>query len=46
MNAPLSVPEQEHAYLARLGERVRAWRTEHGMMRKQLSAASGVSTCL
>src|SRR5437763_15173111 len=43
MNAPLSVPEQEHAYLARLGERVRAWRTEHGMTRKQLSAASGVS---
>jgi len=43
MNAPLSVQEQEHAYLARLGERVRAWRTEHGMTRKQLSAASGVS---
>jgi len=43
MNAPLSIPEQEHAYLARLGERVRAWRTEHGMTRKQLSAASGVS---
>src|SRR5947209_1646267 len=43
MNAPLSVAQQEHAYLARLGERVRAWRTEHGMTRKQLSAASGVS---
>jgi XRE family aerobic/anaerobic benzoate catabolism transcriptional regulator len=43
MNAPISVQEQEHAYLARLGERVRAWRTEHGMTRKQLSSASGVS---
>jgi XRE family aerobic/anaerobic benzoate catabolism transcriptional regulator len=43
MNAPISLPQQEHAYLARLGERVRAWRTEHGMTRKQLSSASGVS---
>ena len=43
MNAPISVQEQEHAYLSRLGERVRAWRTEHGMTRKQLSSASGVS---
>jgi XRE family aerobic/anaerobic benzoate catabolism transcriptional regulator len=43
MNAPLSAQQQEHAYLARLGERVRAWRTEHGMTRKQLSVASGVS---
>src|SRR5258705_13714559 len=43
MNAPLSSPQQEHAYLARLGERVRAWRGEQGMTRKQLSAASGVS---
>ena len=43
MNAPLSVPQQEQAFLARLGERVRAWRTEHGMTRKQLSVASGVS---
>src|SRR5213083_191661 len=43
VNAPLSVPQQEQAFLARLGERVRAWRTEHGMTRKQLSVASGVS---
>src|ERR1051326_6512875 len=43
MNAPISLPQQEHAYLARLGERVRAWRTEHGMTRKNLSAACGVS---
>ena len=43
MNAPISLPQQEHAYLARLGERVRAWRTEHGMTSKQLSSASGVS---
>ena len=43
MNAPLSTQQQEHAYLARLGERVRAWRTEHGMSRKALSEASGVS---
>src|SRR5438874_4211998 len=43
MNAPLSAQQQEHAFLARLGERVRAWRTEHGMTRKQLSVASGVS---
>src|ERR671930_1420329 len=43
MNAPLSLQQQEDAYLARLGERVRAWRTEHGMTRKTLSAASGVS---
>src|SRR3954463_8738143 len=43
MNAPLSSEQQEHAYLARLGERVRAWRGEQGMTRKQLAAASGVS---
>jgi XRE family aerobic/anaerobic benzoate catabolism transcriptional regulator len=43
MNAPLSLEQQDHAFLARLGERVRAWRTEHGMTRKQLSVASGVS---
>jgi XRE family aerobic/anaerobic benzoate catabolism transcriptional regulator len=43
MNAPASLQEQEAAYLARLGERVRAWRTENGMSRKQLAAASGVS---
>jgi XRE family aerobic/anaerobic benzoate catabolism transcriptional regulator len=33
----------EAAYLARLGERVRAWRTEHGMTRRTLALASGVS---
>jgi XRE family aerobic/anaerobic benzoate catabolism transcriptional regulator len=43
MNAPLSSEPQEHAYLARLGERVRAWRGEQRMTRKQLAAASGVS---
>jgi len=43
MNAPLSTQQQEHAYLARLGERVRAWRGEQHMTRKQLAAASGVS---
>jgi XRE family transcriptional regulator, aerobic/anaerobic benzoate catabolism transcriptional regulator len=43
VNAPLSLQQQEDAYLARLGERVRAWRTEHGMSRKALALASGVS---
>src|SRR5712671_5838378 len=43
MNAPLSPEQQEAAYLSRLGERVRAWRTDHGMTRKTLSEASGVS---
>jgi XRE family transcriptional regulator, aerobic/anaerobic benzoate catabolism transcriptional regulator len=43
MNAPLTVQQQEDAYLARLGERVRTWRTEHGMSRKTLALASGVS---
>ena len=43
MNAPLSLQQQEDAYLARLGERVRAWRTEHAMSRKSLALASGVS---
>ena len=43
MNAPLSPQQQEHAYLSRLGERVRAWRGEQRMTRKQLAAASGVS---
>jgi XRE family aerobic/anaerobic benzoate catabolism transcriptional regulator len=33
----------ETAYLSRLGERVRAWRSEHGMTRKALAQASGVS---
>jgi XRE family aerobic/anaerobic benzoate catabolism transcriptional regulator len=43
MPAQLSLQQQEDAYLARLGERVRAWRTEHGMSRKSLALASGVS---
>ena len=43
MNAPLTPPQQEAAYLARLGERVRAARAERGMTRKTLSATSGVS---
>src|ERR671927_1130860 len=43
MNAPLSLQQQEDAYLARLGERVRAWRTQYGMSRKALALASGVS---
>ncbi|MGH8707561.1 MAG: helix-turn-helix transcriptional regulator [Burkholderiales bacterium] len=47
MGAP-SLPLQrddhaEAAYLARLGERVRAWRAEHAMTRKTLALASGVS---
>ncbi len=33
----------EAAFLARLGERVRAWRQEHGLARKALALASGVS---
>src|SRR5688572_24734028 len=33
----------ETLYLSRLGDRVRAWRTEHGMTRKTLSQASRVS---
>ena len=37
MNAPLSSQQQEQAYLARLGERVRAWRGEQRMTRKQLA---------
>jgi XRE family aerobic/anaerobic benzoate catabolism transcriptional regulator len=43
MNAPLTSEQQEAAYLTGLGERVRAWRTDHGMTRKALSEASGVS---
>jgi XRE family aerobic/anaerobic benzoate catabolism transcriptional regulator len=43
MNAPLTPEQQEAAYLSRLGERVRAWRTDHGMTRKTLSEASGIS---
>src|SRR5262245_47664795 len=43
MNAPLSSAQQEAAYLARLGDRVRAWRAAHGTTRKVLAATSGVS---
>ena len=43
MNAPLTAAQQESAYLARLGDRVRAWRAESGTTRKTLAAASGVS---
>jgi XRE family aerobic/anaerobic benzoate catabolism transcriptional regulator len=43
MNAPLTDEAQETVYLARLGERVRSWRNEHGMTRKSLAVASGVS---
>jgi len=43
MNAPLTPAQQEAAYLSQLGERVRAWRNGHGMTRKALAAASGVS---
>jgi len=43
MNAPTSQRQLEAAYLARLGERVRALRSGHGMTRKDLAKASGVS---
>ena len=43
MNAPLTAAQQEAEYLARLGERVRAWRGACSMTRKALAAASGVS---
>src|SRR5436853_2190501 len=43
MNAPLTEEAQETVYLARLGERVRAWRNEHDTTRKALAAASGIS---
>ena len=48
MNAPSSPaphfdPEQESAYLAQLGQRVRAWRSGQGVTRKALAASSGVS---
>jgi XRE family transcriptional regulator, aerobic/anaerobic benzoate catabolism transcriptional regulator len=33
----------ESLYLSRLGERVRAWRAQHSMTRKALSAACGIS---
>jgi len=37
------IPSAEAEYLGRLGERVRAWRTERGVSRKALALASGVS---
>jgi XRE family aerobic/anaerobic benzoate catabolism transcriptional regulator len=43
LNAPFSSEAQDKLYLARLGERVRAWRNGQGMTRKALAAASGVS---
>lgn len=43
MNAPPAPAQQEAAYLARLGDRVRAWRSGNGITRKSLAAASGVS---
>ncbi|HUQ75233.1 MAG TPA: helix-turn-helix domain-containing protein, partial [Burkholderiales bacterium] len=43
MNAPLTAQQQEAAYLMQLGERVRAWRRQHGVTRKSLSTACGVS---
>src|SRR3954471_22966621 len=43
MNAPLTSAQQESAYLARLADRVRAWRTTSGTTRKALAASSGVS---
>jgi XRE family transcriptional regulator, aerobic/anaerobic benzoate catabolism transcriptional regulator len=43
LNAPLTTAQQESAYLARLGERVRAWRSEHGTTRKTLAQTSGLS---
>ena len=43
MNAPTSPEQMDAAYLARLGERVRALRGEHGMTRKALAQASGIS---
>ena len=43
MNAPATSAQQEATYLARLGERVRAWRTEHHTTRKVLAQTSGVS---
>jgi XRE family transcriptional regulator, aerobic/anaerobic benzoate catabolism transcriptional regulator len=43
LNAPLSSDAQDKLYLARLGERCRAWRNGQGMTRKALAEASGVS---
>jgi XRE family aerobic/anaerobic benzoate catabolism transcriptional regulator len=43
MNAPPSPLQQEAAYLARLGDRVRAWRSANSTTRKALASVSGVS---
>jgi XRE family aerobic/anaerobic benzoate catabolism transcriptional regulator len=43
MNAPTSPEQMDAAYLARLGERVRALRGEQGLTRKALAQASGIS---
>ena len=43
MNAPLTSAQQEAAYLARLGERVRTWRNAHGTTRKALAETSDIS---
>ena len=47
MGAPFTHPPREDAaetaYLARLGERVRAWRHEKGVTRRALALSSGVS---
>jgi XRE family aerobic/anaerobic benzoate catabolism transcriptional regulator len=43
MNAPLANREQDAAYLAQLGSRVREWRATHRTTRKDLAAASGIS---
>jgi len=43
LTLPQADRNAEAAYLTRLGERVRAWRTEHGLTRKALALASGVS---
>lgn len=43
MNAPLSARVQDAAYLSQLGSRVREWRGSHGMTRRALAEASGIS---
>ncbi|OGA00230.1 MAG: hypothetical protein A2Z64_10985 [Betaproteobacteria bacterium RIFCSPLOWO2_02_67_12] len=47
MSSALAPPQRadngEAGYLARLGERVRGWRTEQGVTRKALALASGLS---
>jgi XRE family aerobic/anaerobic benzoate catabolism transcriptional regulator len=43
LNAPLSSRAQDAAYLSHLGARVREWRAAHGMTRRHLAGASGIS---